>query len=40
MIPRMDQYNAAISQSMEVINVLNVLSIGWGILAVVEVLPL
>ncbi|ROV87347.1 hypothetical protein VMCG_10702 [Cytospora schulzeri] len=38
-IPRMDQYNAAISQTMEVINVLNVLSIGWGILAVLEVLP-
>lgn len=39
-IPRVDHYNAAITQTMDVINVLNALSIGWGILAVLEVLPL
>ncbi|KUI63533.1 hypothetical protein VM1G_10257 [Cytospora mali] len=39
-MPLVDHYNAAIAQSMEVIGVLDVLSVGWAILAVLKVLAL
>ncbi|KAF3767246.1 hypothetical protein M406DRAFT_254750 [Cryphonectria parasitica EP155] len=39
-MPMLDQYNAAISQSMDVIGFLDVLSVGWGIMAVLKLLRL
>ncbi|ROW00421.1 hypothetical protein VPNG_07933 [Cytospora leucostoma] len=36
-VPLVDQYNAAISQSMEVIGLLDLLSIGWGVIAALKV---
>lgn len=39
-VPMVDQYNAAISQSMDVIGLLDVLSIGWGIMAALKLVGL
>ena len=39
-MPLVDQYNMAISQSMEVIGFLDVLAVGWGILAALKALAL
>lgn len=35
-VPLVDQYNAAISQSMDVIGLVDVLSVGWGMMAVLK----
>lgn len=35
-VPLVDQYNAAISQSMEVIGLLDLLSVGWGVIAALK----
>lgn len=39
-MPMLDQYNEALSQSMEVIGFLDVLSVGWGIMAVLKLITL
>lgn len=39
-VPLVDQYNAAISQSMDVIGLLDVLSVGWGIMAALKLFGL
>ncbi|POS69627.1 hypothetical protein DHEL01_v211977 [Diaporthe helianthi] len=39
-VPLVDQYNAAISQSMHVISLLDLLSAGWAVLAVLKALSL
>lgn len=39
-MPLLDQYNAAVSQSMEVIGFLEALSVGWAIVAVLKLLGL
>ncbi|KAI3395851.1 hypothetical protein diail_788 [Diaporthe ilicicola] len=39
-VPLVDQYNAAISQSMDVIGFLDVLSVGWAVVAVLKALSL
>lgn len=39
-MPMLDQYNAAISLSMDVIGLVDVLSVGWGIMAVLKLLGL
>lgn len=32
-MPMLDEYNATIAQSMHVVGLLDVLSVGWGIMA-------
>lgn len=39
-VPLVDQYNAAISQSMDVIAFLDLLSVGWAAVAVLKALSL
>lgn len=39
-MPMLDQYNDAVSQSMDVIGFLDVLSMGWGIMAVLKLVML
>ncbi|KAK7701325.1 hypothetical protein SLS64_010368 [Diaporthe eres] len=39
-VPLIDQYNAAISQSMDVIGFLDLLSVGWAAVAVLKALSL
>lgn len=39
-VPLADQYNAAISQSMDVIGFLDLLSVGWAAVAVLKALSL
>lgn len=39
-MPLLDQYNTAISQSMDVIGFVDVLSVGWGIMAVLKLVGL
>ncbi|KAJ0118615.1 hypothetical protein N8I77_001593 [Diaporthe amygdali] len=39
-VPLVDQYNAAISQSMDVIGLLDVLSVGWAMVAALKALSL
>lgn len=39
-VPLVDQYNAAISQSMDVIGFLDLLSAGWAAVAVLKALSL
>ncbi|KAL1847539.1 hypothetical protein Daus18300_013908 [Diaporthe australafricana] len=39
-VPLVDQYNAAISQSMDVIGFLDVLSVGWAVVAALKALSL
>ncbi|KAG6355789.1 hypothetical protein INS49_003755 [Diaporthe citri] len=39
-VPLVDQYNAAISQSMDVIGFLDLLSVGWAAVAVLKALSL
>lgn len=39
-MPMLDQYNDAVSQSMDVIGFLDVLSVGWGIMAVLKLVTL
>lgn len=39
-VPLVDQYNAAISQSMDVIGFLDLLSVGWAAVAVLKALAL
>jgi hypothetical protein len=39
-MPLLDQYNAAVAQSMDVIGFLDMLSVGWGIMAALKVVGL
>lgn len=39
-MPMLDQYNDAVSQSMDVIGFLDVLSMGWGIMAALKLVML
>lgn len=39
-MPMLDQYNEAVSQSMDVIGFLDVLSVGWGIMAFLKLVTL
>lgn len=39
-MPMLEQYNDAVSQSMEVIGFLDVLSAGWGLMAVLKLVTL
>lgn len=39
-VPLVDEYNAAISQSMDVIGLLDVLSVGWAAVAVLKAISL
>lgn len=39
-VPLLDQYNAAIQQSMDVIGLLDVLSAGWAIMALLKLFGL
>lgn len=39
-VPLVDQYNAAISQSMDVIGFLDLLSAGWAVMAVLKAVAL
>lgn len=39
-VPLLDQYNAAIKQSMEIIGLLDVLSVGWGMMTVLKLVGL
>lgn len=39
-MPLLDQYNAAVTQSMDVIGFLDVLSFGWAIMAVLKLVTL
>lgn len=39
-VPLLDQYNAAIQQSMDVVGLLDVLSVGWGMMALLKLFTL
>lgn len=39
-MPMLEQYNAAISLSMDVIGLVDALSVGWGIMAVLKLFGL
>lgn len=39
-VPLLDQYNAAIKQSMEIVGLLDVLSVGWGMMALLKLFGL
>lgn len=39
-MPLLDQYNAAVAQSMDVIGFLDILSVGWGIMAALKLVGL
>lgn len=39
-VPLLDQYNAAIQQSMEIIGLLDGLSVGWGVMALLKLFGL
>ncbi|KAJ4422186.1 hypothetical protein N0V82_003155 [Gnomoniopsis sp. IMI 355080] len=39
-VPLLDQYNAAIQQSMEIIGLLDGLSVGWGLMALLKLFGL
>lgn len=39
-VPMMDEYNAAISENHDVIALLDVLSAGWGMMAVLKLIGL
>lgn len=39
-VPLLDQYNAAIKQSMEIIGLLDLLSVGWAIMTLLKLFGL